>query len=54
MENQKEKTKKWWSETRETDNVYASLAESEINQENMEKKDRAMYDKVSKAKNSII
>ena len=54
MENQKEKTKKWWSETRETDNVYASLAESEINQENMEKKDRAMYNKVSKAKNSII
>ena len=54
MENKKSESKKWWNDTKETDNVYASLAESEINQQNMEKKDRAMYDKLKKAKNSVI
>jgi len=49
-----ENKKKWWNDAKETDSVYASLAESEINQDNLEKKDQAMYNKLKKAKSSII
>lgn len=45
---------KWWNSENETESVYGELAESQMVQNNLEKKDRAMNDIIERTKNSVI